>query len=205
MATTLQNLIDECRTLVGDPSTVADTFDDAMVIDAVNWAINLFCVKTRATYKEVAMTAVTPGSVYALPVDYMKPLSVLVVDRYLDETLKTEADIKHPGWRGMQVQPPKLWPDYWFKMDGASIRIYPSYTDSISATQPILGYLQLPTLLVATTDVIDPRVPLLHRRHLRYASGAWLFQQVGDSQDQARSDSYLKIFDSLVGGLDATN
>lgn len=230
-ALTLATLNTQVRELVGDPVNVglgtgagANTYSDAQIADAINWAIQYVCDKMDYTYQETmviqavgAVPLTFPLANGVLPSGVAQPINdYLSVKRVMTGgsphlltaislssllmTTEAEEDAKNPAWRSYSSG--TIAPRRWLFLDGATIVLVPTPTTGNSGANFVVtvGYTQKPTALANNTDVVDSRIPWPVQNYLKYAAGAWLKQLGGqDQQSLTQSTAWLEVFNKFAG------
>jgi hypothetical protein len=103
--------------------------------------------------------------------------------------------VKNPKWGLIPVSSTLTFSDRWIRYDNSRIRLIPA---DYNAASYVIGYIQTPTVLTASTSQVDSRIYLQHQEYLKFAAGAYLLQFRGDEQSLRLADQYKQIFDSLV-------
>lgn len=226
-ALTLSQLRVLTRDLVGDPDnggTGANTYSDAQMAQAINWAIQYVCTKMRYTYKEAliiqavsaaplvfSMAGAVDTAGASAPInDYLiiqrvmtggRPHSLTAIPTAtLIKSTEAEEDLKSPTWRSYTSS--TIAPKRWLLLDSTSLMLVPTPTVGNSSTNFVItvGYTQKPTDLAADGDAVDARIPWPVQNYLKYASGAWLKQYGGqDEQDLKQSMTWMQMFNDFIG------
>jgi hypothetical protein len=194
----------QTRQQVGDPVRYApdgvtilagpQTWTDAQVNEAVNFAIVNLCQKTRKTLTENPNAIDSTGHIVA-PTE-----AIEIVDLALDDgtgvpLLDTQADfedMRDPAWRT--------------RMTGTPLRYIPETKTSCRVipgtptTNLLVRYIEAPVALVNDADVPDARIPNDLHVAIQFGAAAYLLQQdIGDAHDEQASQIKMAMFDGLIG------
>lgn len=194
MALTLLQLKTLTQDLLGD--TGGQTYDTTThLVDAINFAVKQYCIKTGVSYVESSV-AVDAAGIVNIPTDYMKVNRVIYSGSQLVESAFDWESSKSPSWQTATGTAPKRW----VLWSGSKIKLTP-----IVATWPstcTVGYTQNPTALALDADTVDDRIPAQHNEYLKYAAAAWLLDLDGDMENANMAANYMNIFNQLIGYTD---
>jgi len=194
-ASTLAQLEDEVRDLIGGMAYDA-TFTPAglttWVDSSLNWAAEMVAKLMGLTYV-VANCSVSSANKVALPTDVVSIVQCkggqLGMGKVLMESTFMIEDMKNPNWRSRQVEP-----TVYIQQDGATLLL-----NGIPSTGYILvGYIQVPTPMVNSTDTPDSRIPPDFHQYLKYGAAAYLFQLATKMKNL---DLASKMFATMTTGL----
>ena len=197
---TLLQLKEQVRDLMRDNANTsliegtgddANSYSDAQVKDAINYAIRIFNERTNASFTETSLTVDVNG-LASLPADCIKIEDVLFAHKTLTETLASLEDMKDPEWEIATGNTCKRWA----RWSGNQLKLTP-----IAWTSPTvcsLGYIASPTVLSLDTDTVDARIPEYEQGYLKYAAAWYLLQMLNDQANQALADKYMKTFHSMI-------
>lgn len=202
---TLQNQV---RYFVSDAPGVSDTWSDAQIIDSINFAIVEYCKLTKVSYAEKSKTIPstglvalgTPGDPAA--VNYLTLIRVTLDGIDLVKTTVGSEATRSATWRtdtASSGEPTRRWMLY----DGNTIKLAKLQSTWNGTQTCTVGYLERPTPMAVDADIVDPRIPDHHHRHLKYAAASFLLQIDGAEQDLKRSLQLMAEFTALVKGIKA--
>lgn len=132
---------------------------------------------------------VTPVSFFIPSGSDAEAVNAVLPSPLLIRTHAAFEDAWNPSWRTDSGIPRR-----WMMRDGHSIRLTPMAAVSVS-----VGFREAPAELVDDSDTPDPRIPVPHHAYLKFAAAAWLLRQDGDQRDDARAESLMQTFNSLIG------
>ena len=197
---TLLQLKEQVRDLMRDNANTsliegtgddANSYSDAQVRDAINYAIRIFNERTNASFTETSLTVDVNG-LASLPDDCIKIEDVLFAHNTLTETLASLEDMKDPEWEIATGNTCKRWA----RWSGNRLKLTPIALTS--STVCSLGYIASPTALNLDTDTVDARIPEYEQGYLKYAAAWYLLQMLNDQANQALADKYMKTFNSMI-------
>ena len=197
---TLLQLKEQVRDLMRDNANTsliegtgddANSYSDAQVKDAINYAIRIFSERTNASFTETSLTVDVNG-LASLPEDCIKIEDVLFAHKTLTETLASLEDMKNPEWEIATGNYCKRWA----RWSGNKLKLTPIAW--ASSTVCTLGYIASPTVLSLDTDTVDARIPEYEQGYLKYAAAWYLLQMLNDQANQALADKYMKTFNSMI-------
>lgn len=172
----------------------AQSYSDAQITDALNFACKEFAKRTGCTYAETACTANTTYN-FTIPSTYLKIVDVLDNNKKeLNSTSLFFENLHDPSWRSTWATTKT--PKRWFKLDGDSIAVTPGFP---SGLYPYVCLLQVPTALASDADNVDTRIDVSFQEYLKYAACAYLLQIEGDGQNIGLADKWMDMFNRLVG------
>jgi len=200
----LSDMIYFVRSLLGDnvnftaiapDSVVGQDYDDGMITDAVNEAIRLYCeMKPQSTYIETSATTPTGGRLTA-PADYLHVRRVVYAGNVLAKSSQEFEVMTNPAYSTTIGTATRRW--YW--VDSNTIGLSPLL--SSWAASAVIGYIQMPALLVSTvqTAPVDARINFNHQEYLKYAAAAYLLQMENDQQSLQMAEAFMAEFKNLIG------
>lgn len=219
---TLAQLRTQVQDLIGDNAQIAgtnnQTYSDAQIADAINYAIQDLCTKQNWTYLDADVTATTPFQSYSMIgtiQDYLKIRRVFLKNSGTSpatytELLKSsyvEEDVKNAEWRQLTADMVNTFPRRWVSMDGETIFIIPRPTAAYPSGTTVtitVGYIQRPAALVSDSDTVDDRIPWPVQIYLKYAACAWLKQLSGqDTMDPSYAKVWMDMYNQLISQGDS--
>ena len=120
------------------------------------------------------------------------PAPLVVVPSLLERTEADFEDVRNPAWRLMVGAARR-----WMTRNGSSLLLTPRQACSVT-----VGYQEAPAMLALDADIPDSRIPLAHHSHLAYAAAAFLLRMDGDAADEAKAQSFMQTFNSLIEHTD---
>ena len=198
---TLTELREQVRDLLRDNSNTgldlpmaddANSYSNAQITDAINWAIRDFCQQTKSSFIEHTSLTVDVNGLATIPTDFITIDDVKYAAKSLIKSSAEFEDMKNPEWEDATGTVCKRWVPW----SGNQIKFTPiAWTASTVAA---MGYIQSPTPLVNDSDLVDSRIPEYEQGYLKYGAAWYLLQFCNDKQNQDLAGKYLKQYRTLI-------
>lgn len=158
---------------------------------AINWACDMASKMCGLTRMTTGPMAVTDKKVSA-PADAIKVITCIggsaAMGKVLFESTLQVEDQKNVYWKG-NTGPASAW----IQQDGATI-LFNGVVENV-----LIGYIQVPTGMTATTDSPDYRIPVEFHQYLKYAAAAYLLQLATQAKNLELASRHFATFTTGLG------